>query len=249
MVWFTIDDSFGTSPKVMSIPRDIRLQAVGLWTLAGNWSARQLTDGRVPRFMLPEFGAEVSHGTALVDAGLWRVEGDDYVFHDWSDYQQTRTQVHARRESDRKRKEEWRAKRAENKAKSHDDVPSPVTEESRVTDADVPSIPTQTLSLPKPKPISNREGGARKRGTRIPDKFIVTADMRKWAAEKVPGVDVDRATEAFCDYWRSESGARASKLDWESTWRNWLRRDAGIPRIGQKTTSPIPSGDEWMFNR
>lgn len=65
-----------------------------------------------------------------------------------------------------------------------------------------------------------------KRGTRLPDAFTVTADMRAWAATTTPTVDVDVATAKFCDYWRAQPGQRGTKLDWIATWRNWLRRDA-----------------------
>lgn len=51
--------------------------------------------------------------------------------------------------------------------------------------------------------------------------------MREWAADRVPNVNVNLSTERFVNYWRAESGAKASKLDWVATWRNWLLRDAG----------------------
>ena len=40
MVWFKVDDGFYSSQKVLSMPRSCRLAAVGLWTMAGNWSGR-----------------------------------------------------------------------------------------------------------------------------------------------------------------------------------------------------------------
>lgn len=30
----------------------------------------------------------------------------------------------------------------------------------------------------------------------------------------------------FADYWQALPGAKAVKLDWEKTWRNWIRRAA-----------------------
>ena len=60
----------------------------------------------------------------------------------------------------------------------------------------------------------------------IPEPFIVTADMRRWAAQEVSGVDVDASTRVFVDYWRAESGPKAKKRDWVAAWRNWLRKDA-----------------------
>lgn len=62
------------------------------------------------------------------------------------------------------------------------------------------------------------------RATRIPSDFHVTSDMRSWAAEKCPGINVDKSTEQFIDYWKSK-GSNATKTDWVATWRNWIRRE------------------------
>ena len=68
MVWFKVDDGFYSSRKVLSIPRRHRLAAVGLWAMAGNWSARELTDGKVPTYVLDELGATETLIRALVEA-------------------------------------------------------------------------------------------------------------------------------------------------------------------------------------
>ena len=44
-MWFKGDDNFPTHPKTLSIPRNQRCAAIGLWTLAGMWSGKNLTDG------------------------------------------------------------------------------------------------------------------------------------------------------------------------------------------------------------
>jgi hypothetical protein len=56
---------------------------------------------------------------------------------------------------------------------------------------------------------------------------MVTPEMRAWAAKATPGLDVDRETRAFVDYWRGVPGARGRKLDWPATWRNRLRDVSG----------------------
>jgi hypothetical protein len=85
--------------------------------------------------------------------------------------------------------------------------------------------------------VTTDVGGAQKRAARIPEPFIVTASMREWAAAEVASVNVDRSTRMFVDYWRAESGAKASKLDWVAAWRNWLRRDSA-PVRGQVKKAP-----------
>lgn len=74
------------------------------------------------------------------------------------------------------------------------------------------------------EPEPNRKRGTASRGSRIPDPFIVTADMRQWASQETPAIDVDHSTRMFVDHWRAAT-RNATKLDWPATWRNWLRRD------------------------
>ena len=83
-----------------------------------------------------------------------------------------------------------------------------------------------TPTRPDPTPITTPKGVVpRKRGTRIPDQFVVTREMRDWAADRTPLVNVDDATERFVNYWRAKAGRDATKLDWPATWRNWLIKD------------------------
>ena len=73
-------------------------------------------------------------------------------------------------------------------------------------------------------------GASKTRPTRkAPEDFAITPNLREWAAEKAPGVDVDRATEAFRDH----TFARAI-TDWPGAWRNWMRREK--PMNGHRLT-------------
>lgn len=75
------------------------------------------------------------------------------------------------------------------------------------------------------------------RGTRIPDDFVVTDEMRQWAKDKgLDHLDLDGITEEFSDYWRSVPGAKGTKLDWPATWRNWIRRKADDHKV-----RPLPT--------
>ena len=95
--------------------------------------------------------------------------------------------------------------------------------------------------------------GPLKRGTRIPEPFMLTAEMRAWAASEVPGLDVDAHTREFVDHWRAASGSTATKRDWVAAWRNWMRK-AHRWSPASKDVAPaldeFAPGDEWMaFNR
>jgi len=47
------------------------------------WCSKHLTDGAVPSFILEEWDADVSNGTALVVSGLWVETDAGYRFHSW----------------------------------------------------------------------------------------------------------------------------------------------------------------------
>lgn len=157
MAWFRVDDQFGSNPKVMQIPRSERQACLGVWLLAGVWSAQHLTDGRVPDFMLDELGTDVSQRDRLVTVGLWEETGDGIAFKDWSDYQPSRADVMSKREAERARKEQWRAKRAESRGK----VPRLSQRDDDGTNAgvrNVSALPDPTR--PDPAPIYEEPKGS-----------------------------------------------------------------------------------------
>lgn len=85
----------------------------------------------------------------------------------------------------------------------------------------------------------------RKTKTSLPDQFLLTTEMAKWARESAPAVNLSAETEKFCDYYRSKGETR---LDWIAGWRNWMRNAQGYsanrrPPAGSK---PDPVDDlEW----
>lgn len=111
MPWFRVDDGFYSSRKVTQIPRTDRWPAIGLWTIAGTWSAKELTDGFVPDYQLEELGGRVVDADNLVRVGLWvRVDGG-YEFSNWGEYQPTKAEIEAQREKEAERKRKWRESR------------------------------------------------------------------------------------------------------------------------------------------
>jgi hypothetical protein len=54
---------------------------------------------------------------------------------------------------------------------------------------------------------------------KAPASFVLTDEMREWAVEHAPAVDVDLTTEEFRDY-----TFKTAKTDWPATWRNWMRK-------------------------
>ena len=60
-------------------------------------------------------------------------------------------------------------------------------------------------------------------GTRIPTGYKVSEEMRAFARENhLP--DPDLHVAEFIDYWAAQPGQKGVKVDWDATFRNWLRR-------------------------
>jgi hypothetical protein len=94
MTWFKVDDSFHSHPKVMmSSPA-----ALGLWVVAGTWSAANMTDGFVPALVLPRLLPD-SEALAkeLMAVGLWEQAEGGYQFHNWTEYQPDAASLRAKR--------------------------------------------------------------------------------------------------------------------------------------------------------
>lgn len=94
MTWFKVDDSFYDHPKVFDAPDC----AVALWTRAGTWSARNLTNGFVPAGMPARLCDDPDTAVKeLVRRGLWSRVSGGYQFHDWKVYQPSSEEVTALR--------------------------------------------------------------------------------------------------------------------------------------------------------
>lgn len=112
VTWFKADDKFHghrKTRKALRHPEKRRdAAAVGLWTLAGTWSADNLTDGFVPSDELFRWDDD-AEGLAdrLVEAELWtraEVHGEPgFQFVNWEEWQPTKATVEGKREQARER--------------------------------------------------------------------------------------------------------------------------------------------------
>lgn len=89
-----------------------------------------------------------------------------------------------------------------------------------------------------------------KRASRLPDTFMLTQDMRKWARERTPEIDVITETEKFVNHWRAKAGKDATKHDWIATWRNWMLKAEDFRHKGNGTPKPkLQSVEEVVAER
>lgn len=251
MPWFHVDDGFSNSKPVMRIPRRYRPVCIGVWTLTGAWSAKELTDGFIPHAVLEEYGATSRVVELLVDADLWELTDSGINFRNWAKWQRTKRQVLDYRSAEADRKRNWRNGKkqspdqqeseasAECPAGTHTGVPYGVPYGVR----DVSALP---IPIPKPEPkeeqkdLASQAPPADKRGQRIPEDWNPSEATKLWAAEHYGHLDLRAEWTAFVNYWRGESGQRARKLDWNAAFKNWLHNARAPARLGQ-TPGPPPA--------
>ncbi len=86
----------------------------------------------------------------------------------------------------------------------------------------------------------------RRRGTRLPEDWVLPEPWAAWALGEGFAPEVVRfETEKFRDYWVSKTGQGSTKLDWQATWRNWMRNSKGAFH-GKPTGKPGNSGDRTL---
>nr|WP_314710520.1 hypothetical protein [uncultured Comamonas sp.] len=175
--------------------------------------------------------------------------------------------------ADRKKRQRAREKAA--KPASSNDVTGdgvPVTDASRVTGTDVtrtdidtdidketkvekteveldsvggPAVPPSTASTPT-------SASAIPKAKRLAADWVLPKKWGEWALSERPELtadDVRKQADMFRDHWVAKSGKDASKLDWNATWRNWIRRaNVGKPS-GAASVGPNKQEALEMRNR
>jgi hypothetical protein len=76
---------------------------------------------------------------------------------------------------------------------------------------------------------------ARKRGVRLHEDWVATAEDWQAALDKLGIAGATVEVDKFRDYWKAQPGQRGVKLDWNATFRNWIRNARGPQTNGKQT--------------
>lgn len=102
--------------------------------------------------------------------------------------------------------------------------------------------PTPT---PTPTPLEKEEpyGSSKKpRASRIKEDWVLPGEWGAWAeGQGLSAAAIVREADKFRDYWRGRAGNSATKLDWQATWRNWVRH--ALERQPQLARPPVQVGE------
>ena len=91
-----------------------------------------------------------------------------------------------------------------------------------------PRIRTKKVKVAPPLSHNGGKQVNDHRGTRIDPTLCLTPDYRNDATNIAEAMsvtlDVSAVWDQFRDYWLAIPGRQGVKLDWQATWRNWVRR-------------------------
>jgi uncharacterized protein YdaU (DUF1376 family) len=95
------------------------------------------------------------------------------------------------------------------------------------------------------KPITNNQLKENKRGSRLPQNWVLTKSLGEWAQSERPDLNIRQVAEQFKDYWIAQAGQKGVKLDWSATWRNWVRNSkAAKPNLYDVARLTVPINNE-----
>lgn len=89
---------------------------------------------------------------------------------------------------------------------------------------------------------SLRSGETAQRAARLPPDWTLPKAWGEWALKDQPTWDAAharRVADSFRDWWIAKAGKDGAKLDWEATWRNWVRRE-GPRKVNGKVVDMKP---------
>jgi uncharacterized protein YdaU (DUF1376 family) len=97
------------------------------------------------------------------------------------------------------------------------------------------------------KPIKEKQ----QRGSRLAQDWFLSKSMGDWASQERPDLDVRQVAEQFKDYWVAQAGQKGVKLDWDATWRNWVRNTKAVKQnpydVGRLTVAPSNEPDPQLL--
>lgn len=209
---FTIN--FPNHPKI-AILSDAAFRCLVEATL---WCREQERDGWLARrYAVARWGLESLRELSENDPeNPSLIEGKDgfdgWYIHDYAEHQETKADVEARRERNRLAGQKGGLARGKRGAKQ--DGSDALSETQAEKEKEEEEVNTTAKAVVRP----------RKRGTRLPEGWMPAPTTISEMRVECPTIDQRSEHRKFVDYWTAKTGRDATKLDWDATWRNWIRR-------------------------
>lgn len=99
----------------------------------------------------------------------------------------------------------------------------------------------------KEESVEEKTPTSRARATRVardyaPPESVISALIVELGVSRD---DLRREHAKFIDYWLGKSGRDGTKLDWDATWRNWMRTAAERGSLGGRRQEP-DKAERWL---
>ena len=219
-LYMTFPNDFWMHPKIAPLSVEAKWAFVEM----NGYSRMQDLDGRIPAVMMhrmwtAEVVAELvgSHDERPL---MFHDEAADvYVIRDYAAHQQTTTD---REEMSSKRSES--GKLGANKRWNGKRMASAMANGWQTDGKGIAETETETESK-KIKRVSAT------RGTRLSADWMPSEALTEWAEGERADLDVGKQIAAFKDYWPAQPGQKGVKVDWELTFKNWIRNARTGPYI------------------
>jgi len=82
------------------------------------------------------------------------------------------------------------------------------------------------------------------KGTRLPEDWQPDPADTERMRKEFPGFDLAAELENFRDYWTAKAGAAATKMNWNATYRIWMRKAGKDPKAAKhqafRPQAPVP---------
>lgn len=84
------------------------------------------------------------------------------------------------------------------------------------------------------------------RASRLSPDWQPSDELCAWARSERPDLNIAAQVDAFRDYWIAKPGSSGTKLDWDATFRNWVRNcKRNEPGVRKRPSND--SGDDWRL--
>jgi len=120
---------------------------------------------------------------------------------------------------------------------------------------DSPPIATPIATINhKPITINQEPKVKTQRGSRLPADWTLPEDWKQWAEQDRPDLNVISVADSFKDFWIAKPGTGGVKLDWQATWRNWIRSQSTPKTFANKfdvahITTPTPPNQDAALRK
>lgn len=101
---------------------------------------------------------------------------------------------------------------------------------STVVERSLDSCSTVVQPTNNQEPITNNHSigespskKERTKGSRLSTDFELPDSWTEFCQTERPDLNPQKVFDSFKDYWVAKAGAAGVKLDWQATWRNWVR--------------------------